>query len=362
VLAFFVCPSAASAKRVEITMPSTPATEVTATSARLTAIVDSNKVSTFHVEIGHTTAYGFTTAEYTNTVTNPATVWVTVYGLAPLTTYHFRVVATNYEGTTRGPDRSFTTLLSLGALVTELLTDVAPGAAPGGTTTPGTPSTPSNPLSPPDLTPPLRPADPATPAVDASSANGAAAVLLPQESKPVVVGPVSGSVSVQAPGGSSFKTLRVADEIPVGSVVDARRGVLELSSDSGSSVDTGRFWGAVFRVRQPAHAGAVTELTLLGGRPTSCKPKAAARAAKAAPPRGLWGKDHKGRFRTRGRNSVATVRGTVWYVAERCAGTLTRVVEGAVVVRDTRRGKTVVVKAGHHVMVRDSARSAARRG
>ena len=35
----------------------------------------------------------------------------------------------------------------------------------------------------------------------------------------------------------------------------------------------------------------------------------------------LWGRDRHGRFRTRGRNAVATVRGTVWKTADSCAGT-----------------------------------------
>ena len=62
--------------------------------------------------------------------------------------------------------------------------------------------------------------------------------------------------------------------------------------------------------------------------------------------RSLWGRDAGGRYRTHGRNSVATVRGTVWFTRETCAGTVTRVVEGAVSVRDLRRGRTVLVRAG----------------
>ena len=53
-----------------------------------------------------------------------------------------------------------------------------------------------------------------------------------------------------------------------------------------------------------------------------------------------------GRFRTRGRHSAATVRGTIWVTADRCDGTLTRVKRGRVAVRDLRRRRTVVVRAG----------------
>ena len=54
----------------------------------------------------------------------------------------------------------------------------------------------------------------------------------------------------------------------------------------------------------------------------------------------------KGRFRTRGRHSAATVRGTVWITADRCDGTLTTVKRGKVAVRDLRRKRTITLTAG----------------
>jgi hypothetical protein len=53
-----------------------------------------------------------------------------------------------------------------------------------------------------------------------------------------------------------------------------------------------------------------------------------------------------GSFRTRGRHSAATVRGTVWETTDRWDGTLTKVARGSVVVRDFRRRTNVVVRAG----------------
>jgi hypothetical protein len=53
-----------------------------------------------------------------------------------------------------------------------------------------------------------------------------------------------------------------------------------------------------------------------------------------------------GRFSARGRYSAGTSRGTVWTTADRCDGTLTTVKRGKVAVRDFRRKKTVIVKAG----------------
>jgi hypothetical protein len=40
------------------------------------------------------------------------------------------------------------------------------------------------------------------------------------------------------------------------------------------------------------------------------------------------------------------VRGTTWFVSDRCDGTLTRVTSGSVAVRDLHTGRTVVVHAG----------------
>ncbi len=62
---------------------------------------------------------------------------------------------------------------------------------------------------------------------------------------------------------------------------------------------------------------------------------AASRKARRGPPprrsktRKLWG-EGKGAFRTSGKYSAATVRGTTWLVQDSCTGTLTRVTEGVV--------------------------------
>jgi hypothetical protein len=59
-----------------------------------------------------------------------------------------------------------------------------------------------------------------------------------------------------------------------------------------------------------------------------------------------------GKFRTRGRYSAATVRGTVWSMADRCDGTLTHVVSDKVTVTDFVRHVTVVLRAGQSYLAR----------
>ena len=68
----------------------------------------------------------------------------------------------------------------------------------------------------------------------------------------------------------------------------------------------------------------------------------------------LWG-NGKGKFRTNGKYSSATVRGTIWLTQDRCDGTLTTVKRGTVSVRDFKRRKTVSVKAGHSYLARARA-------
>jgi ferric-dicitrate binding protein FerR (iron transport regulator) len=71
----------------------------------------------------------------------------------------------------------------------------------------------------------------------------------------------------------------------------------------------------------------------------SCAKKTGTRVRK------VWG-DGKGRFRMLGLNATVTVRGTRWLVQDTCEGTLVRVSQGLVSVRDTAKRKTVLVRAG----------------
>jgi hypothetical protein len=67
--------------------------------------------------------------------------------------------------------------------------------------------------------------------------------------------------------------------------------------------------------------------------------------------RHLWG-NGKGRFRTKGRYSSATVRGTHWLTDDRCAGTLTYVARGTVTVVNFPLHKTVTVTTGHSYLAK----------
>ena len=66
---------------------------------------------------------------------------------------------------------------------------------------------------------------------------------------------------------------------------------------------------------------------------------------------GLWGSGH-GSFRTQGQYSSATVRGTKWFVQDSCAGTLTKVAQGVVSVRDDVKHKTITLRTGRQYLAR----------
>ena len=161
--------------------------------------------------------------------------------------------------------------------------------------------------------------------------------------KTVVVRTVSGKVRVRRPGSKDFVELSASEGIPLGSTIDTLAGVVELTSvaRAGGPPQTARFSEGVFKVTQ---SGSITNLALTEPL-ASCKAKGASAAASKSKKRHLWG-DGKGAFRTSGKYSSATVRGTKWLVQDSCAGTLTRVVRGSVKVRDNVRHKTVTVAAG----------------
>jgi hypothetical protein len=92
------------------------ATGVTATTAELNGTVRPNQEpTTYHFEYGRTTAYGAMTAHAGPLSGNAQkTVSATISGLAPSTTYHYRLVAANASGTAHGADAAFTTAAATG--------------------------------------------------------------------------------------------------------------------------------------------------------------------------------------------------------------------------------------------------------
>ena len=249
-----------------------------------------------------------------------------VTGLVPNALYHVRLVASNSAGTTLGPDQEFTT---------------------------------------------FRGAPPPAPVVG----------------KTVNVAPVSGFALIRPGSGKgssdrltrpaaalglrAFVPVTEARQIRAGSIVDAKKSVIKLTSATGErrkKLQSGTFGRAVFSVSQ-ARSGAnkgLTTITLRDGvlpgtpSPSICKQGHAANAAGSQPLAAaaasrkvlqlLKASDHGGKFRTSGRYSAATVLGTEWETIDRCDGTLTVVVRGRVEVRNFVTNQTVILHAGQRYL------------
>jgi hypothetical protein len=201
----------------------------------------------------------------------------------------------------------------------------------------------------------------------------------PVPGKSVVVRVVSGTVLIKFPAGkgprgvTGFVPLKGAANVPVGSQLDTAKGRVALTSAAdtgGKKTQRSDFFDGVFQVKQsvpkkkPKKARALITDLVLKGEPSrsQCAAQKGARSAGADKKKGpkavlgqLWGSG-KGKFRTSGKYSSATVRGTVWLVQDRCEGTLTKVSRGTVQVADFQRNRTVAVTAGHSYLARAASK------
>lgn len=224
-------------------------------------------------------------------------VSATASGLVPNALYHVRLLASNATGTTFGPDQTFTT-----------------------------------------------PAGPAPPP--------------PVLGQSVNVKPVSGQVFILV--GTKLVPLTEAQKIPSGAILDTRAGALQITAAAtkGHRPETGVFGGAIFKLTQ-ARSGltnlAITEGAFSGAPSFAvCKAHKAGEIATASSSKTLQllHASAKGKFRTTGRYSAATVRGTKWTIADRCDGTLTHDIVHSVLVSDFVRHKTIVLHAGQSYLAK----------
>ena len=253
-------------------------------------------------------------------------VSASVSGLVPNALYHVRLVASNSAGTVNGTDQTFTTA--------------------------------KDPPPPP-----------------------------PTLGKTANVIPASGLVLIKPPPGKTLHGIRTAlsgltkgkgfvpltqaRQIPDGSQIDARAGTLKVVVATGQRRRTqlATLGGGLFSLSQ-ARTGVGKGLTTFNllegafsGAPSykSCGARPAARglaqtAAKQPSSHSvlqtLHASDNNGKFRTKGRYSAGTVRGTKWDTIDRCDGTLTVVHRGTVDVLDFARRKTIAVHAGHSYLAK----------
>jgi hypothetical protein len=239
-------------------------------------------------------------------------------GLQPNALYHVRLVATNSAGTTIGPDQTFVTA--------------------------ATPTAPPPPVL--------------GKAVDVAPVTGHVFILLPK-------GKTAGDASALAKG-QGFVPLTEARQIPTGSEIDALNGSLTMTSNTGKvgKTQTATLAGGVFKLTQ-ARKGITKGLTTFKliesafrGAPSYglCKAKQSADVATMAKlstkTLQLLKVSGHGKFQTTGRYSSATVRGTIYTVADRCDGTFTHVIKDTVLVDDFVRHKSILLHAGQNYLAK----------
>lgn len=176
----------------------------------------------------------------------------------------------------------------------------------------------------------------------------------PTAGRTLTVAPAQGNVRVTLAGSTTSIPLIAAATVPMGSIIDATQGTVTLTDvRRGASLQTATFWGASFVVAQHVRSHDVTEVRLVGlGSCASTAGRRTAVAASRRRVRSLWAHDSHGRFSTRGRTAVATVRGTTWQTSDTCAGTRITVRQGVVAVRNLETRRSVFVHAGHGYLAR----------
>ena len=160
-----------------------------------------------------------------------------------------------------------------------------------------------------------------------------------------VAADVTGDVKIKDPKTKKFIPLKDG-VVPNGSEIDARNGEIVIKTTTPGEQAT--FFDGIFKISQSKKVTTLTLTEELDCKTAKGKARAAAKKPKT---RKLWG-DGKGKFRTKGQYSAATIRGTKWLVTDACTTTTTKVAQGTVSVDDFASGKTVVVRKGKSYVAR----------
>jgi hypothetical protein len=312
---------------------STPAV-ITTTSAAFTATVNPQGLATeVHFEYGLVLGGAKAAAITYGSVTPDQsvgpdfanhTITAMVTGLLPNVTYNVRAVATNSAGSAVGANQTLVT--------------------------------PADPPPPPPVL---------GKSVNVTPVSGVVYIELPPGANLAAVSPFSsGSLGVQAfaalAKGRRFIPLTEARQIPVGSVLETTGGVARIATATSKPKEQqfGNFGGGIFKLLQNRKQKGLTDLDIVDNHSAgqvcaTVGKKGKALAAKlSSKTLGRVNASGHGHFAVHGQYSAATVRGTVWSVANRCEGTLTHVTRGVVSVRDFRRRKTITLFTGESYLAK----------
>jgi hypothetical protein len=203
----------------------------------------------------------------------------------------------------------------------------------------------------------------------------------------VVVTVLSGEVFVKLPASRSLKQaplsgfvpLKGVAALPVGTVVDTRKGRLAMESTidgrrigSGGRRQSVTLAAGIFLIRQQkaalgSRAKIPTDAVLQSapGAEAACVRTGTSGPIKGRgrnTVRGLTATTEKGLFRIVGAAGISTAKEATWATQDRCDGTRTDVGKGSVAVLARATGKTVTVKAGRSYLVKAKLFAARREG
>jgi hypothetical protein len=203
--------------------------------------------------------------------------------------------------------------------------------------------------------------------------------LPPVAGERVTVEVLSGDVFVKLPAPtvrrfkqaplSGFVPLKGQASLPVGTIVDTRKGRIAMDSTvdsrrigSGGRTQTATLSAGIFKIRQRkgtvgSAAKLSTDLALQSppGAEASCVTTAADGPIKGRgnnTVRGLTASTQKGLFRIVGAAGISTATNATWATKDRCDGTRTDVGKGTVRVLNRATKKTIKVKAGRSYLVK----------
>ena len=211
------------------------------------------------------------------------------------------------------------------------------GVAVGDFNADGVPDAAVSSLGTNSLTAFLSPAPPAQPPPTPTATPTPTPTLDAPKAGEVNVLPVKGKVKIKLKGAKKYVDLTQGLQVKAGASVDTRDGTVTIVGPGKN--DKANFFDGLFQISQ---SKGLTTLTLTEA--LDCRTKART-AAKKPKSRKLWG-DGKGKFRTKGKYSAATVRGTKWLVTDRCTSTTTKVTQGVVTVEDFVTHKKKILRKG----------------
>jgi len=195
---------------------------------------------------------------------------------------------------------------------------------------------------------------------------GVAPEVLPEHGVHLLGSTTEGTTKFKPPGSRKFRIVSGVTVIPVGSVINTRRGTILLIAATGEfgsrNPDDGmEYFDGLFKIKQkdatdaPAIAKLLGKLSCAGDKRGGASASAGGPVAESAGRRRkrLWGRG-SGRYGTAGGGGTGSVVGTTWLTKETCNGTFFKVTEGVGIVVDAKgKKKDVFLEPGESYFAED---------